>query len=145
MSGLDACSRQFCDDPDNEGCNLGNTTAECKFYRHSARKAKTTQADETSVSHTNGGDRILRLPWTGNSLGLRDLDRVASSMLPTLVGVIGTYNAGKTSLLSLMYLLFQQGETLLSGVCAGSNTLGGWDSIAAHLRWQKETGGPRFV
>jgi|GEM_PF-253503 len=139
-----ACSESFCDDPENEGCNRGNLLADCKFYRKGTRRTKANSIKSSEDDSADPDDRSLRLPWTGNTLGLRDLERIVTVTMPKLIGVVGPFNSGKTTLLSLMYLLLERGQALKVGAFAGSASLAGWGNIAANLRWKASEGGPTF-
>jgi hypothetical protein len=61
-----------------------------------------------------------------------------------MVGVVGPYNSGKTSLLTLIYLLIQRGEQASFAKFAGSWSLIGWETLAANFRWGKGEVGPTF-
>ncbi|HYT22578.1 MAG TPA: hypothetical protein VEW05_20405 [Candidatus Polarisedimenticolia bacterium] len=91
-----------------------------------------------------GDGRQLHLPWTGNSLGTGDVELVTACNRTTVIGLVGPYNSGKTSLLTLIYLLVQRGEEASFAKFAGSWSLIGWENLAAKFRWQKGEGGPRF-
>lgn len=123
-------------------CQLGEDSHEhCKAWKHSRGAAKT---DETG----NEGDSVaaegLLLPWTGNSLGNVDVPFVAGRGSPTLIGLVGPHNAGKTTTLAAWYLLLGRGQRLSDGLrFSGSYTLGGWENIAHSLRWEGAAG-PAF-
>lgn len=143
------CTLETCVDPEEVGCNRGFLLEECQ-YRKQARlnklgsPAETTEVKPDQSPESNNSDRHLRLPWTGNSLGVNDLELVTASSRTDLVGIVGPYNAGKTTLLTLIYLLLQHGEKLNVGEFSGSLTLSGWENLAANLRWQPGETGPRF-
>jgi len=147
------CAYETCIDPEEIGCNRGFLLEDCEFWKKDIqassdggqigeRTALEPTAEAASVAAN--GHRLLRLPWTGNSLGLRDLELVTACNPATVIGVIGPFNSGKTTLLTLVYLLIQRGERLASGTFAGSLSLIGWENLAANLRWQKGASGPRF-
>lgn len=148
------CTYDVCLDPEEIGCNRGFLLAECEYWQR--REGNETSENDTrqgssipgelerNQSSSDKKDRLLRLPWTGNSLGLRDIELVTACRPATVVGVIGPFNSGKTTLLTLIYLLIQHGERLKSGIFAGSLSLGGWENLAASLRWTQSLGGPTF-
>ena len=75
------------------------------------------------------------LPWTGNSLGTVDLEFLAARSSPRILGLVGNQNAGKTTLLTVLYLLLHAGYAAPGRQFCGSFTLGGWEALAHHLRW----------
>lgn len=120
------CPKLHCWAPEL-GCNMGEEELDkCPHWR-------TLSATDQSRDHTDG--RLL-LPWSGNSFGIVDLQFVAGRSRPFVVGVVGPHNAGKTTLLTTVYLLLEHGRQLSRGVFAGSYTLGGWENLAHTLRWQ---------
>jgi hypothetical protein len=143
------CAVPTCIEPQEIGCNRGFEFLEdCPHW-----KEGTTQAADPSNPKAAGileakidspGDgRQLHLPWTGNSLGTGDIELVTACNIATLIGVVGPYNSGKTSLLTLIYLLVQHGEQVFAKF-AGSWSLIGWENLAAKFRWAKGEGGPKF-
>ena len=82
---------------------------------------------------TSGVQDYVR--WNGVGLGSRDVVGVAAQGPTALVGVVGPHDAGKTSLLSSMWLHLQRGYLPAGREFAGSVTLGGWEDRAHFLRW----------
>ncbi len=80
------------------------------------------------------GERVV--PWTGNTLGVRALSFVAARGPTRLIGLLGHTDAGKSTFLSLFYLLLARGNRFPAGRFAGSYTLEGWDNLARSLRLQ---------
>lgn len=117
-------------------CALGEMHVEaCPEWRESSSAELATESPSVSGE--------LRLPWSGNSLGLTDLTFVAGRSSLKVVGVIGPESAGKTTLLSAWYLLLGHGAFPGGARFAGSYTLLGWENIAQSLRWTS-IGGPTF-
>jgi len=114
-------------------CNLGWDLADCPHYKDVVKGDKDSK---------NAPSEFL-LPWSGNSLGMVDLQFVAGRSRPILIGVIGAHNAGKTTLLTALYLLLGQGRQVENRRFAGSYTLGGWENLAHSLRWTSNQG-PHF-
>src|SRR5258708_15531651 len=144
--------KRTCFDPDEQGCNMGHARSDCPLGAEGIQTIRAAaETPENPDAHRPPGgqvdadsERHLRLPWTGNSLGVRDLDLVAASNRTTMVGVVGPYNAGKTTLLTMIYLLLRRGEQLPAWRFGGSSTLIGWENLAAKMRWHTGEGGPRF-
>lgn len=84
-----------------------------------------------------------RFPWTGNAMGVEDLNYLAGSGTARLLTLAGAANAGKTSLLAAFYLLIARGVSPQGVSFAGSLTLEGWENIASSLRWSSRCG-PSF-
>jgi Double-GTPase 2 len=146
------CALATCLDPQGIGCNRGfDFLEDCPDWKKGQQPAAdpgtipvdpTTEVDSPSATSDTG--RHLRLPWTGNSLGTLDLEIVTACNRTTLLGILGPYNSGKTTLLTLIYLLIQRGEQASMGQFAGSWSLIGWENLAANLRWVPGEGGPKF-
>ena len=73
-------------------------------------------------------------PWTGRPLGLIDLRFVSATRRPHLVGIAGAADAGKTTLLCLLFLAIYRGRRIGPHTFSGSFTLQGWENIARHLQ-----------
>ena len=120
------CSRKTCFVPDT-GCGLGHINlADCPAW--TSRSEAATEAPKASEHGL--------LPWSGRPLGLSDLVFLAGRAHPFVVGVVGPYNAGKTTLLAAWYLLTGRGTlSKRDRQFAGSYSLAGWESVAGSLRW----------
>ena len=146
------CALSTCIEPQEIGCNRGFEFLEdCPHWREgNAQQASDTGSPEAAVpepdakTNSPGDGRQLHLPWTGNSLGTGDIELVTACNRTTLIGVVGPYNSGKTSLLTLIYLLVQHGDQTSFAKFAGSWSLIGWENLAAKFRWGKGEGGPKF-
>ena len=131
------CPYEYCDAPD-VACNKGfDPIASCPIWRDTSGVGtdvggSNVQDVENDVSVEENN---LRPAWSGNSLGQRDLEFVASRSRPHLIGIVGPENAGKTTLLTLAYLLASRGERLAGAMFAGSYSIGGWESLASSMRW----------
>ncbi len=145
------CTLPTCLDPQEIGCNLGyDFLDDCSHWKEgSDQQASAGNALENSpvanrASETQSEARLLHLPWTGNSLGTGDIELVTACNRITMVGLVGPFNSGKTSLLALIYLLIQRGEQASFAKFAGSWSLIGWENLAANFRWGKGETGPAF-
>jgi hypothetical protein len=147
------CALETCLAPEEIGCNRGFEFLEdCPKWTGGQRQESSSEnnnPDPQAIQRETKSEllidgRQLRLPWTGNSLGLLDLELVTACNKTTLLGVVGPYNSGKTTLLTLIYLLIQRGEQSAIGIFAGSYSLIGWENLAAHFRWRPGEGGPTF-
>jgi hypothetical protein len=142
---------ETCIDPQEIGCNRGHEfLEECPHWNAVTNEVGLdgeSDQSKTAIAPQIGTDahaRHLHLPWTANSLGLLDLELATACNQVTLIGIIGAYNAGKTSLLTLIYLLTTHGQQWPVGSFAGSLTLVGWENLAANFRWATGEGGPKF-
>jgi len=123
MSAL--CSKEHCFAPEDP-CLMGEDDhTSCAFFKADGITEPTTEAPTITQP----------LPWGGNVFGLADLSYLASLARPKLVGIIGPHNAGKTTLLATIYLLLHRGNDVENSFFSRSFTLGGWEAIAANLRF----------
>jgi hypothetical protein len=100
---------------------------------------KWTGLEKSDPAQTESGDEIV-IPWSGSALGRTDIGFVAGRRAPTIVGVVGPENAGKTSLLAAWYLLIGRGAAISKRhVVAGSFTLTGWEAVARSMQWSPGT------
>ncbi len=124
------CQQDDCFFP-STSCGAGfMDVSQCPHYRHD------TQQDSTDLRTDNE-----RFPWTGRPFGLKDLRCLSAAKRPQVVGIAGLANAGKTTLLGMLYLMIYRGYQVCEGATfAGSFTLQGWENIARHL--QHNSDGP---
>lgn len=83
-------------------------------------------------------------PWTGNTFGIDDVGWLTARGRPRLVAPVGAHNAGKTTFLVSLYLGLCRGLSVDGYQMAGSFTLGGWENMAAYLRYKPDGIGPTF-
>lgn len=125
---MNACSRSTCFAPEIT-CDLGILDRnKCDAWM-AGRVAGEVEGGESTGNE-------LPLPWSGSALGLLDIGFVVGRAKPSVVGIVGPQNAGKTTLLAAWYLLI--GRTLFlpnDRRFAGSYSLAGWEAVAGALRW----------
>jgi len=133
------CSQPSCY-PDETGCNVEGcqNLNDCKNYNKIV-SSKEAEESETTIST----EESYRIPWTGNSFGISDLNFLTASAKPILIGITGVASAGKTSFLASLYCLLRHGRKIGDYSFAGSLTLNGWEDIAWYLSW-KENGNIQF-
>ncbi|PZU02139.1 MULTISPECIES: TRAFAC clade GTPase domain-containing protein [Sphingobacterium] len=122
------CSQENCH-PEETGCNSEGcfVLTECQYYK---------SKEETVAKFDNYEDDFyVRIPWTGNTLGLQDLDFISSTSQIILIGVAGVASAGKSTFLATLYCLLRHGYSIGHYKFAGSLTLIGWEDIAWYLSW----------
>jgi hypothetical protein len=122
------CKREkTCFVPDT-GCDLGHSDlSQCPAWCSPA-EATSTEREKT--------EEVL-LPWSGSALGLADLGFVSGRARPFIVGVAGSQNAGKTTLLGAWYLLLGRGAVQVADrEFAGSYSLAGWEAVSGAMRWE---------
>lgn len=123
------CSQSTCT-PEETGCNVEGfpNVKSCPHYKKDQQGAKeeVTQPEEDSY----------RVSWTGNTLGLTDLNFLSATLTPITIGIAGIASAGKTTFLASLYCLLRQGKQIGDYHFAGSLTLTGWENIAWYLSWK---------
>ncbi|WP_273209117.1 TRAFAC clade GTPase domain-containing protein [Runella zeae] len=125
------CVKENCY-PEETGCNdegCGVLT-DCPHYKPH-QKIK-----DESAQQTEADEFYIRMPWTGNAMGLKDLEYLTSMSKVTIVGIAGVASAGKTTFLATLYCLLRHGAKLGQYRFAGSLTITGWENIAWYLSWK---------
>lgn len=126
------CSQTDCTIPRTD-CLLGNDSpAKCKHAKRNGGKG--TEESKSFISVSPDGQSF---PWTGTSLGEKDLAFLSASKSLHLIGLIGMHNSGKTTLLTILYCLLRQGFKIGDYSLVGSYTLTGWETIAYYMTWKK--------
>jgi len=125
------CSKESCF-PNETGCNVEGHeyVTDCQFYN--SKEDIESQDEEIEEEH------LLSFPWTGNTLGLLDLNFLTASSHPIIIGVTGVASAGKTTFLSTLYCLLRNGRNIGEYKFSGSLTLTGWENIAWYLSWKED-------
>ncbi|HLM59761.1 MAG TPA: hypothetical protein VK308_03045, partial [Pyrinomonadaceae bacterium] len=149
------CSQADCLAPDGV-CNEGHDLEECPNFSAAAAKSdknavggnsSTKSANEKnndSAAATAGSQRKdSPVNWTGRTLGLEDLTAVTSRNQPRVVGIIGPSEAGKTTILGMLYNFLHQGRAIGAFRFAGSFSIEGWQNIFGYMQWDKGLP-PRF-
>lgn len=130
------CSNSSCFAHERESCAEGNTNhLECASW------GEPVSDDESTEAIINNSSRV---PWSGSALGLVDLTNLVPRGRSILVGVLGAQNSGKTTLLTANYLQLLKGKKISDAGFAGSRTLGAWESLAAHIRFEDSARIPSF-
>lgn len=75
-----------------------------------------------------------QFPWTGRPMGVVDVRFVSATRRPHLVGIAGAADAGKTTLLCLLFLALYRGLRVGELRFAGSYSLLGWENIARYMQ-----------
>lgn len=129
------CGHQKCYVPDTP-CFLGEDgfPPDCKYFKKSG--------DSQVAAPSNGNVRDF--PWTGNTFGLDDVQWLAAWRSPRVFVPVGAYNAGKTTFLVSLYLALMRGTSPDGFKFGGSFTFGGWENLAAFMRYKPEGIGPTF-
>lgn len=123
------CSLPDCMAPD-EVCNLGHQFDECPNFSHAAKNSR---------SEAKQPEQEPLLDWTGRSLGLKVLSPVTARNTRRVIGVLGLSDAGKTTLLGMLYGFVYQGQDIGGNHFAGSLTLESWEDIAVFMKWRGTT------
>jgi Double-GTPase 2 len=129
------CSHPHCHVPTGV-CAHGeeNYLSDCKYY------CKDIPAENPPPKI----ESATEFPWTGSTLGLDDLEWLAARGRPSVFALVGAQNAGKTTFLATIYIGLSRGMPLLAHKFGSAFTLGGWESLAAYMRYRPEGLGPQF-
>ena len=93
----------------------------------SERRPRTAQYSLASTTRSS--------PGRGRPFGVTDLRFVTTVRRPHVVGIAGLADAGKTTLLGMLFLMIYRGQAVIEdGSFAGSFTLHGWENIARYLQ-----------
>lgn len=133
---MNSCSDKACFVDDGEQCRRGEPD-----HTQCPRWSKEV-VSETPIRNTPSIAR--RVPWSSSTLGLFDMAGLLPRTRSILVGVLGTHDAGKTTLLTGTYLSLLQGNQLAGAAFAGSRTIGAWESLAAWTRFDDAARKPTF-
>ncbi len=128
------CSDSDCIAPERK-CIKGLEFKECPNF------GERSVVSKKQINRTSDGTLIS---WSGIPLGLEDLNLIAGRGRPCVVGTLGPHQAGKTTLLSILYSHLWHGKRLGEAQFAGSYSFAGWENITVPLRWNEETNPPQF-
>lgn len=95
-------------------------------------KANSTSTEQEIALPTSAGE-LLPIAWNGQGMGVHDKGLISQQRLPFMVGVVGKAEAGKTTLLAVLYALLRKGNAIGNFQFAGSYTLLGWEKIVENL------------
>lgn len=137
------CNNQNCDAPDEIGCMIpGCDIQDCPDWQAANN---ISISDEESVTDTTEVEDLgkvksdfVRVNWTGNSMGLNNLFLIKKRSVPIVIGVVGLFNSGKTTFLSMLYLLLASGKKIGNFNFSGSYSLIGWENISWSMRWNEQ-------
>lgn len=129
-----SCGQPHCY-PEDTGCKMGERPDECSHFKRGVKEEA-----EKSVALPAGEG----VPWTGSEFGLDDIAWLASRQRPLLYAPIGAHNAGKTTFLASLYIGLCRGVLPAKHQFVGSFTLGGWEKLAAYVRYAPDGIGPAF-
>jgi hypothetical protein len=114
---------------------MGDRLNECPYFKaHIEHKKEPLPAIAV-------GDGV---PWTSSAFGLDDMAWLASRQRPLLYAPIGAHNVGKTTYLASLYIGLCRGLLPAKHQFVGSFTLGGWEKLAAYVRYAPSGIGPGF-
>lgn len=123
-------------DEQNPSCLCGEMDYKiCKYYLGNAHLEINTAAEENSYSATD--TVTLPIAWTGDAMGIVDMEWICNKRQAFVIGVIGTVASGKTTLLATLYMLLRSGKSIGNYRFAGSYTLLGWEKIAHFLTFNE--------
>src|SRR5438876_1210069 len=116
------CSLPDCGLKYGLACELGHSElSKCPHFQAVAEDAADPTVD---VVASDGSGQ--RLPWTGRALGLSDMMLVSARSPSSLIGLIGPFNAGKTSFLTSLFVHLADSGIVGGFSFAGSYTIDAW-------------------
>lgn len=120
------CSRE------GEDCYVGDggTCAEGKDHPTECDCFKVELEENTESSEL----KQYGIWWSGNNLGIQDLSRIQARGESRLIGVFGSHDTGKTTLLLIAYLNYIRRGLELTYKFAGSKSLVAWENLSSYLR-----------
>lgn len=127
------CSQPDCIAATTGECHLGLELEKCDHWGKSL--VATAAKEKRGKQEDTGG---MQLVWSGLPLGLEDLTIIAARNKPRVVGVFGPHNAGKTTLLGMIYSHLWHGGRFGAAQFAGSYSFEGWENIAQNMRWSDD-------
>lgn len=128
------CSNDRCEVPRTSYCKrLCPDFHTCEEYLQ-ALKATVTPDSPTSQTDSTAEQDAVRPAWSGNALTPDTATSVWATGRPSLIGLVGLPDAGKTSFLATLYLRLRR-ERLADRSFTGSLTLPGWAKVAHRMHW----------
>lgn len=132
------CNNPSCFAHDGESCLLGlRRVDDCPSWTMGSTEP---QPDETVPDARDDS----RVPWSGAALGPADLSILTPRGRPILIGVLGSHDAGKSTLLTGTYLMMLSGHRIGSASFAGSRSFEAWEALAAWARFDDAARTPTF-
>jgi len=129
MSGK--CNLAECAAPEVP-CHLGHEYKSCPNFIDETTEIK-VKKDKLVTA-----EKKSNLNWSGQGLLVDEISLVSSRTSPSLIGIVGKADAGKTTFLAMVYTLLLNGRTLKDYNFAGTKTILGWDEL--HHRLQLKQG-----
>jgi len=121
----------------NKNCQA-HITGKCYDGNDSLNTCPNWTAKSTSIkTKKRKSDAAYTIAWTGEALAPDTLNIISQRSNPIIVASVGNVDAGKTSYLAMLYLLFLNGHKLDDYQFAGSLTLTAWDKLADKLRYNR--------
>jgi len=91
-----------------------------------------TSAD--GIQHPKKRAKTTAIPWSGQAFYPEDIHLVSHRSSPTIIGLVGSAKAGKTTYLALLYTLLFNNRRVNNWSFAGSYTFKEWELQAKSLQ-----------
>jgi hypothetical protein len=125
------CNQNNCGHKEGLACDMGHGTyAECPHF-----EATEKGTEPKGATSTPADDLGQRLPWSGRALGFSDMMLASGRSSASLAGLIGPFDAGKTSFLTAVFSHFADQGIVTDYSFAGSFTLEAWARLRQHTEW----------
>lgn len=133
------CTHVDCSVKSGLGCEMGHGhPSDCPHFQ--IEKETIGSTDNLKSKEISSG---YRLPWTGRALGLNDMVLATARSSALLVGLIGPFGAGKTSLLTSIFANLSKSGIINNYSFAGSYSIQAWEHLRKSTEWPTSQG-PAF-
>lgn len=125
------------------GLNDGITCEEGHLHLKNCEFVSIDSADTENPSNDNI-EQLYKVFWSGSHLGFKDLQKLSDIRKPLIIGIVGSAEAGKSTILLSLYLQLLDGKKLTIGNFCGSYTLNSWETLAKNSRFSSPLLIPNF-
>ena len=129
---MSKCNNADCFIHDTGQCHkLIDPVEKCPDYLQEGQKIASASKREIKNDRSNN----LVMPWDGEFLTLESIPLVTIYSGPTIIGLVGSAKAGKTSYLATLFTLLQNHSRISDFGFAGSITIDAWDKLAHSVKF----------
>ena len=122
------CSHSKCSFSLTGHCFLNNDPVD------SCQELKTTEVGAKMQKKANS-EKMRVMNWTGEFIRPEDISFISQSASPSIVGIVGTAKAAKTSYLGMVYTLMVNGRFLNDFQFSHTYTINAWEKLSFGLQF----------